>query len=505
IQDCVSRGYTYSDITILAHKNKNIVEISSWLNQNNPPIPFISYSSLDIRERRVIKEIINLLKFLDSPRDNLSFSKFLMGDICERVFDQNKIKDFIFRHRNSYFLYKDFEREFRELWERYFEKPFKFVGYLPIYELLCLIINIFDIKQSFSDESGAVAKLLEIVKDLEVIGKNSLKEFLNFFDSKEDDEYASSQIFELPIRENSHGVNLMTGHKATGRSSKVLIYLVYELRMKKDSIKIYEDNNKGIKVMKINKNYRNEDLKSIYNEIETRQKVNDLNSFYVGLTRAEDELYVIGVDKDKGDTKGGDSDKKAFPVDLILEGEFGSKVNRVEKSRGEVTRNVISLCISGNLNIQDKGFAKLNFEEKRRGEYIHLILSEIYNLEDLKKIEDLAKKFGNNFPEFEPIQVSKSIVDFINSDAIKPFFDVDRSKVFLEKSFGDLDGVIRIDRLIVNEEGTLIVDFKTGEIEEGYRQQLERYSKALKDIYGKKVSGYILYFDKKEAIKIYEC
>ncbi|MCX7991359.1 MAG: UvrD-helicase domain-containing protein [Proteobacteria bacterium] len=506
IQDCLNRGYSYSDITILAHKNKEIVEISSWLNQEQPAIPFISYSSLDIRERRVIKEILNLLRFLDSPRDNLSFSKFLLGDIFRNVCDVD-IKDFIFRNRGSGFLYKKFENEFFKIWKSYFEAPFKYVGYLPIYELLCVIISVFKIKEGFPDDSGAIAKLLEIVKDLEGLGKNSLSEFLDFIEDKENNEYESSQIFELPIPENFDGVRLMTVHKAKGLSAKVLIYLVYESKALQDSLKIVEDKSGYIKVMKINSSYVDEDLKGIYEDLKRKQKINDLNSFYVGLTRAEEELYVIGVGKDRGDRNDNKRERyqKAFPLNLILEGEVGTKPDLLTAGLPENKEIYgLELTLSGNLNISEGTASKLGIEEKRRGEYVHSILSEIYNLDDLQRVEEISKKFNIYYPEFDPVEIYKSIESFINEGEIKPFFDVSKDSVFLENSFADSDGIIRIDRLIVGEREVLIIDFKTGDIEEGHKKQLERYGKAIKEIYKRKISCYLLYFDKKEAIKVYE-
>lgn len=507
INYCIERGYSYNDITILAHKNKQIVEISSWLNQAE--IPFLSYSSLDIRKRRVIKEILSLLRFLDSPRDNLSFSMFLIGDIFSTLLekqkiynvDSKKIKDFIFNNKKSTFLYKEFEKSFPNLWDDYFHEPFKYVGYLPVYELLCSVINLFNIKKNFDDESGAIAKLLEIVKDLEGKGKNSLKELLDFIDSKDEDEYESSSIFELSIPENYDGVKLMTVHKAKGLSAKVVIYLVYGARQKNDTLKIYEEGDKAT-VMKLNKSYKA--LEDKYKAVIKKQMINDLNSFYVGLTRAEEELYVIGVGEDKGKSED-DRFAKSFPVDLIKEGEFGKKIEGLTKRKSEESQIGLGINISNNLTVQTQSPSKLNIEEKRRGEYIHLILSEIYNIDDFAKINELASKYSIFYPEFTPDEIAELIRDFLKSSDVMPFFNVDKTQVFLEKSFVDDNGMIRVDRLIIQKDEIQIIDFKTGEMEDDYKKQLERYAKAVKDIYGKKVFCFILYIDKKEAIEVYEC
>ena len=45
-----TRGYRYRDIAILTQKNEDAVRATTWLNEKG--IPFISYSSLDIRRRK---------------------------------------------------------------------------------------------------------------------------------------------------------------------------------------------------------------------------------------------------------------------------------------------------------------------------------------------------------------------------------------------------------------------------------------------------------------------
>ena len=51
-----ARGYGWGDIALLATKNEHVVRATSWLNEMN--IPFISFSSLDVRGRRIAGEIL---------------------------------------------------------------------------------------------------------------------------------------------------------------------------------------------------------------------------------------------------------------------------------------------------------------------------------------------------------------------------------------------------------------------------------------------------------------
>ncbi len=78
---CCDRGYALRDIAVITPKNDAVTKISGWLNESG--IPFISYSSLDIRSRKMTGELIALLKFLDSPIDDLSFAAFILGSVLQ--------------------------------------------------------------------------------------------------------------------------------------------------------------------------------------------------------------------------------------------------------------------------------------------------------------------------------------------------------------------------------------------------------------------------------------
>ncbi|MBU2258516.1 MAG: UvrD-helicase domain-containing protein, partial [Candidatus Omnitrophica bacterium] len=71
--------FHYQDIAILARENEEVKLLSEWVLALG--IPVESEKTLNIRENRYIKELVSLLKFLNSPIDNLSFASFILGDI----------------------------------------------------------------------------------------------------------------------------------------------------------------------------------------------------------------------------------------------------------------------------------------------------------------------------------------------------------------------------------------------------------------------------------------
>ncbi|MBM3297878.1 MAG: hypothetical protein FJY83_09820, partial [Candidatus Aminicenantes bacterium] len=131
VGDLLRRGYSYSDIAVLTYKNDSVVEVSSWLSETEPPIPFIPFSSLDIRTRAITREILALLTFLDSPPNDLAFAEFLLGDILARKLESDgrpasaaDWHGFLYdvRRRRGAPLYVAFRERYPEIWQACFEK-----------------------------------------------------------------------------------------------------------------------------------------------------------------------------------------------------------------------------------------------------------------------------------------------------------------------------------------------------------------------------------------------
>jgi len=233
------RGYDYSDITILTYKNETVAEAASWLNEKS--IPFITFSSLDIRKRQIIREIMALIQFLDFPLDNLSFSTFLLGQVFqnklkldnqenEEEIEKSQWAEFVLEARlrsgkKVFPLYTHFRQKYPELWGLYFEPLFKKAGYLPLYDLVSQIYRTFSVfKLSLAqDEQSALIKLLEVIKKFEGQGRSNLRDFVQFSEAETED----NSVWTVDVPEGIPAVKIMTIHKAKGLGFPVVILLLY--------------------------------------------------------------------------------------------------------------------------------------------------------------------------------------------------------------------------------------------------------------------------------------
>jgi ATP-dependent exoDNAse (exonuclease V) beta subunit len=504
IKGLVQRGYSYSDIAILAYRNEDVVNITTWLNEVN--VPFISYSSLDIRTRKLTAEIVALLTFLDSPPDDLSFAGFVLGDIFRKTLERNEkvelkaYHEFLFRNRKKAPLYKVFQEEFPELWKIYFEDLFKSTGYLPLYDLVSEIYCIYRVFDHFKEEEATLIKILEVIKNFEGEGRNNPGDFLKCAS----DEEAGEADWTIDVPAGINAVKVMTIHKAKGLGFPVVIVLMYE-EIPRGFKYILDEGTDGVHLLKINQQIMKASsfLQEKYEEERLKDLVNKLNTLYVGFTRAEDELYIVGV---RGK-------RNQFPIDILqtMDSQIGSR-NAPRLRPPEPGQEDLKLYHHPDpIKFPFADIEELNLEERLRGEFIHRVLYFIDGLDEKiePELEQIIKRVNDELKTDYPLAtMKKNLLEFLNHEEIKPYFRAMPGRVIRkEQDFSDPRGnLFRMDRVIFEEDQVSVIDYKTGtdkEAEKEYISQLKNYIRILKEIYpDKNVEGVIAYVDLKEMRKV---
>lgn len=501
LKELVQRGYSYSDIAILAYRNGDVVNITTWLNEID--VPFISYSSLDIRTRKLTAEIVALLTFLDSPPDDLSFAGFVLGDIFRKalernewVFELKELHGFLLRNRRNAPLYKAFREEFPEIWKSYFETLFKSTGYLPLYDLVSEIYCIYKVFDNFKEEEATLIKILEVIKNFEGEGRNNPSDFLKGAAGEETGE--SDWTIDVPAGINA--VKVMTIHKAKGLGFPVVIVLVYE-EIPRGFKYILDEGADGVTLLKINQQIMKASgfLQETYEEERLKDLVNKLNTLYVGFTRAEDELYIVGV---RGK-------RNQFPIDLLqaMESPIGSK--KAPRFRPpELGQEDLKLYHHPDpIKFPFRAIEELNLEERLRGEFIHRVLYLIDALDENiePEIERIINRVNDELKaDYSMETMKKNLLEFVTHEEMRRYFRAMPGRVIRkEQDLSDPRGnLFRIDKMIFEEDQVSVIDYKTGsdkEAEKEYISQIKNYIWMLKEIYpNRKVQGVIAYVDLKE-------
>jgi ATP-dependent exoDNAse (exonuclease V) beta subunit len=493
IDDCLIRGYKHRNIAILTPRNRDVVNVSGWLNSRR--IPFLSHSSLDIRTRRITGEILALLKFLDSPIDDLSFGTVLLSKLFAAKTPETGIEEmrrFLFEQHQSEDrsqpLYIAFREHYPELWNRCFEHLFNVVGYLPVYDLVQETYRVFSVFTAHPDEEATLVKLLEVIGDFEAKGNNNLKGFLLFAETDSADD-----PWDIVVAPSEDAVTVMTVHKAKGLGYPVVILLFYDRSISPKNPFI-EEEAEEVRLLRITQDSsgKNDVLGEIYKRQKVLEEVDELNKLYVSLTRAEQEMYILSVKAKKG----------SFPSEFLPPGGFREGTQARIKRKKPEQEHVLPIIHPPTMGLpQSPTAGPMTLEEVKRGDFVHAIFSRIrYASADPSNQIDEAIRFfqGDVRESFDLRSIREKILALLrNPDLAGYFAERPGREVKNEYEITTPDGQLqRLDRLVADTEGVTVIDYKTGGESDEYQSQVRRYMKLAGELYpDRPVSGFLAYFD----------
>ncbi|MFC1501079.1 UvrD-helicase domain-containing protein [Elusimicrobiota bacterium] len=506
IKDCLKRGYEKKDLAVLCRTNSDVEIVTNWLLEHKYAVE--SEKTLSLRENTVIKELVSFLMYLNSPIDNTSFASFILGEVFLKAskIPKEEIENFIFHSNDkisklkNFNIYKSFRDKYPEIWEKYFSPFFASVGMLPFYELVISVIAKFNILGNFKEHQIFLSKFLELIKERskETTG---LQHFIEYFvEAEEKDLFIESS--------KTDAINVLTMHGSKGLEYPVVIIPYLEVSVKRDS-EFYGSTANGMVMVKLKEKYDNlaEELKVYSMKNRKENLINELNTAYVALTRAEHELYIMHS------KKAGSHNNLAKVLIGEKDIEAGKKERFEKKSEKKEPEIDITVPKYSSVieTLKDEYVDKDELDKREEflyGRAIHLALSFIGNIEE-KDIENSIKNaitkteavYGNKLSQV----LEKKIQSILNNNDLKPYFFSGDSQISCEKDIVTKNGETRvIDRLIVSSKEAVIIDFKsTKNKPQEHIKQVQEYKTIVSEIYPEKqVKGYVLYLDSETIINI---
>ncbi len=463
------KRYPLNEIAILVAKNKRIGPVVEWLT--GAGIPVASLSSLDIRKRRVVAELIACLKFLETPSDDLAFADFLTGDIFTAAtgLPRAEMRDFIFSARSGIppaqggghgagltagqvsdpLLYSSFRKhdKYGKYWDKYLDEPFRRVGYLPLYELASLIYGNFRIFDNFPGEQAFLSRFLDALISLEAEGISSPRSFIEYASGTDEDKAA---VFAIALPDYIDAVRVMTFHKSKGLGFSVVINLMYDERDQSDPM-YFEEKDGQIHVYHITKAAAEASvkLKPVYEGRKTDGAVQDLNVLYVISTRARHELYNLIIRKVRKTPSKGPG-----MLDLFEPSETGKPADRkagLRKASKPV--DIVSAGARPERRFEALKPTYAAFFETAEGELVHDMLARLIELpaDPEPKLSAGFDELSPKYPfKFDKPRIIRSLLAFLSSPAAAPLFaSVPGRLVLTEAEFIDRAGsLFRLDRVL---------------------------------------------------------
>src|SRR3989339_144489 len=353
-------------------------------------------------------------------------------------------------------------------------------------------IKILDIVKNVIDECGLFSDDFNLVRFLNTVSKQSDIEALLFEYERLDVSAAASEL---------SGVRVLTVHKSKGLEFEHVIVMD---RLKKapparDAI-IYEYDGITLKNIYlrikgregVDKHYANAILKE-----KSLSREDSLNALYVAFTRARENLFIIVKSKDS-------------MFDIL---DLKCQKNGILKCK-ELLDN----------SMQKRAFQPLEYKALYYGTQSDILVAEKEQVEDLKSInfgvalhymlemlgrfeekniahakDMMINKYGHILEDDEIEDLEKRVRILLQN---KEFLALVNGECYREKAIRYKNNLRYIDLLVKNGSKWSVIDYKSSiSYQEENINQVNYYVKAIKEITGDEVHGYICYL-KESDIKI---
>jgi ATP-dependent helicase/nuclease subunit A len=299
----------------------------------------------------------------------------------------------------------------------------------------------------------------------------------------------------IDVPRSAPSVNAMTIHKAKGLGFPVVVVLLYGESSHRFDYTVLRDGDE-VRLVKLTQELsrRDQTLGDLHRAETMKAEVDRLNRLYVALTRAEREMYVIGV-------KGA---RDAYPFDILPAASFAPLPHKgmPDASHGSGEHPA---RLSHEARPVPVTFAagRLSREERRRGDLAHRMLAlTLHAGPDLSARMASAGVRAAREARVDVSEAGALVPDLLRMiaqpDLEECFRPLPGRTIFTEHELCDAQGrVSRLDRVVVDAERVSVIEFKTGAEEPAQHEaQVREYMRLLSGVHPEReVSALIAYVD----------
>lgn len=497
VRDVLASGARLGDIAVLVRTNPHGAEVAKYLMDNG--IKVISDDSLYLKSSSVVRQTVSLMSALVNESDSIgSFLAREMGIELGEQIEHLSLMDFC----------EGLLRKVRDHDSRRFDSQTQYI-------------------QSFMD----------YVQDFVASNGNSPDLFLKVWAGADP---------KISSPSDPDSVRVMTIHKSKGLEFPHVIFPYAEgVKLAKISGRWCRPEVEGTALENVlggiyKVKLRLPDTENTYFHRNAVSEMNDqyidnINVFYVALTRAVKSLTVI-AEMPKKDILGGNATEIANLSHLLycyfLNGEAGAGVETCDGGDFRIFRigkpydftsmaaKASGICgispgypsiplnpAPGNADgdVRERGRLKFSADSidffndeataskssRLNGSVMHSILSKVNTSSDIEASVAEAVDRG----DLDPDHKDECIGSLLRAVSSHPeWFDGNTGKVYQEVSLIDTDGnIYRPDRVMVKGSAVTIVDYKFGEKDPRYRRQVGRYADIYRRMGYQDVKSFIWY------------